>query len=163
MKRKNAQMNLQITSMADVFVIILVFLLKSYASSAMQLSPSSNLKLPEADHTSEQANATADALKIEISENAVLVEGRSIASLDRYGFKAENQQTDLSSINQAISMERKRQDLIASVNTDVKKDTRVIVMSDAQVPYGTLKEVLKLAAGNGYSDYQFAVVKNEGK
>ena len=44
----NTQMTLQITSMADIFMIILVFLLKTYGSGAIDVTPSPGLIIPRA-------------------------------------------------------------------------------------------------------------------
>jgi hypothetical protein len=40
------EMSLQITSMADIFMILLVFLLKSLSSGTIQIAPSKGLQLP---------------------------------------------------------------------------------------------------------------------
>ena len=45
---QSEEMSLQITSMADIFVIILVFLLKSYATSSVNVNPMAGMSLPEA-------------------------------------------------------------------------------------------------------------------
>lgn len=47
-KKSSEEMTIQITSMADIFTIILVFLLKSYSTSAVNITPSNGLKLPTA-------------------------------------------------------------------------------------------------------------------
>jgi len=73
-------MNLQITSMADIFIILLVFLLKSFATSAVTIAPSNGMKLPEAN----ASDSSVDALKVEISQDAVQVEGTPVTNLKEF-------------------------------------------------------------------------------
>src|SRR5688500_19068851 len=75
---------LNITAMADIFTIILVFLLKSYSSGAVAITPSGGLQLPTAD----AAEPQFEALKLEVAESAVLVEGAPAAKLEAFRFPA---------------------------------------------------------------------------
>ncbi|OFZ17990.1 MAG: hypothetical protein A2X94_06345 [Bdellovibrionales bacterium GWB1_55_8] len=155
----SGDMSLQITSMADIFIIILVFLLKSFSSGAMAMSPSQGTRLPQA----ETQDLGAEALKIEISETVVQVEGKPAVNLAAFRFQKTDLQANGSSkaLNQILEVERKRQILIAKANSDVKVDAKVIVMADERAPYATVKSVLASAALNGYTDFKLAVVKGE--
>ena len=160
-KRKavSGDMSLQITSMADIFIIILVFLLKSFSSGAMSLNPSQGTRLPAADGQ----DIAVEALKLEISETLVQVEGKPAANLAGFKFEGADLQANGSSksLNQVLELERKRQLLIAQSNPDVKVDAKVIVMADERAPYSTVKAVLASAALNGYTDFKLAVVKGD--
>ncbi|MCM2278514.1 MAG: biopolymer transporter ExbD [Oligoflexia bacterium] len=156
---QNEEMSLQITSMADIFTILLVFLLKSYATGAVNVSPSAGTLLPEA-----QAGETSvEALKVEVSQGAVLVEGQPVASLKEFRFEKGDLQANGSSasLGKALEKERQRQLLIAKANSDVKVDPKIIVVSDQRAPYSTIKSVLASAALHGYTDFKLAVVKGE--
>lgn len=156
---QSQEMSLQITSMADIFTILLVFLLKSFASGAVNVTPSAGTLLPEA-HAGETA---VEALKVEISEKAVLVEGQPVAELKSFKFSPGDLQGNGSSkvLGQALEKERQRQLLIAKSNSDVKVDPKILIVSDQRVPYSTVKSVLASAALNGYTDFKLAVVKGE--
>jgi biopolymer transport protein ExbD len=154
----NEEMTLQITSMADIFTILLVFLLKSYSTSALAISPSNGLQLPQAQGAEEQV----EALKIQVSASSVEVEGQPAASLASFAFDTKDLQNGASqSLKDALEKARKRQMLIAQSNTDVKIDSKVIVVADQHAPYATLKTVLASAALEGYTDFKLAVVKGE--
>jgi biopolymer transport protein ExbD len=157
-RHTNEEMSLQITSMADIFTILLVFLLKSYSTSALAIQPSKGLALPQAQ-AEEQA---VEALKIMVSESSIEVEGQPVATLDHFAFDAKDLQNGASqTLNQALEKERKRQLLIAQANSDVKVDSKIIVVADQHVPYSTLKTVLASAALQGYTDFKLAVAKAE--
>lgn len=162
-KRRRApqsdEMALQITSMADIFVILLVFLLKSYSSSSVAIQTSAGTRLP-AGHP---ADINIEALRVEVTEGVVLVEGQPAAQLNGYAFNPADVGSGgvSQSLSAVLEKERKRQLLIAQSNSDVKVDPKIIVVADQRVPYSTIKGVLASAALNGYTDFKLAVAKEE--
>src|SRR4051794_15409637 len=124
------EMSLQITSMADIFVILLVFLLKSYATSAVNISPT--VMLPQA-----QAGETpVEALKVEVTDKAILVEGQPVTPLTSFAFGSADIEGNGTSktLNKALDRERQRQLLIAKANSDVKVDAKILVIADQKAP-----------------------------
>jgi biopolymer transport protein ExbD len=157
--RASDEMSLQITSMADIFTIILVFLLKSYATSAVNVTPSAGMKLPVAV----APEAQSEALKLEISATSIQVENKPIATLQNFRLPASDVQTNQTSkqVSDALETERKRQDMISKANPDVKPDSKILIIADEHTPYSTLKTVLASAAVNGFTDYKLVVAKKE--
>lgn len=158
-RRLPEEMGLQITSMADIFTIILVFLLKSYGTGAMSITPSKGLVLPEAH----AAEAAVEALKVELTADSVLIEGKPVTSLQvfRFGQGELLPNGTVKSLIGVFEKERKRQLQIAKGNSDVKVDPKILVVSDQRAPYGTVKAVLASAAVHGYTDFKLAVVKGQ--
>lgn len=157
-RRQSEEMSLQITSMADIFTILLVFLLKSYSTSALAVQPAKGMSLPQA----QAGEQSVEALKIMVSESSVEVEGQPVTTLNHFEFDPKDLKNGASeALNQALEKERKRQLLIAQSNSDVKVDSKVIVVADQHAPYSTLKTVLASAALQGYTDFKLAVVKAE--
>lgn len=157
--RVSSEMALQITSMADIFTIILVFLLKSFAVSPVNISPPNGMMIPEA----QAMPLNKDALKVEITQNGVQVESKPVATLQNFRFAPGEVLSNLSSqsINTVLEKERKRQELISQSNVDVKMDSKILVIADKRVPYVTVKSVLASAALNGFTDFQLVVVQKE--
>jgi biopolymer transport protein ExbD len=155
----SGEMELQITSMADIFTILLVFLLKSYASSAVEISPSAGLKLP----TGSGSETMVEALKVEISDTGVTIEGEPAAPLEHSRFPASvvEQNGTTKSLNEGFQKLRQRQLAIAQKNSQVKVDSKIVIVADQKIPYQTIKTVLASAAVNGYTDFKLAVVKGE--
>lgn len=154
-----SEMTLQITSMADIFTIILVFLLKSFAGGNMTATPGPTTQLPVASTGAEASNA----LTVEISETAVVVDNEPVSPLKAFRFPASDiRENGLSKLlDHSFERQRKRQELISKSNADVKPDTHLLVMADKRVPYVTLKSVISTAAVHGYSDLKLVVVKKE--
>jgi biopolymer transport protein ExbD len=154
-RRPSEEMALQITSMADIFTIILVFLLKSYASGAVSVSPAKGTMLPEA----RGSDSVIEALQTELTETAVLVDGKPVAELK--DFRAADPKEATRGLSTAFETARKRQLLIAQSNTDVKVDPRIVVVADRRAPYVTVKTVLAAAAMQGFTDFKLAVVQGD--
>jgi biopolymer transport protein ExbD len=150
------QLSLQITSMADIFMILLVFLLKTYAVGAMEVVPSKGVYIPQAT----AQTAIIEALKVELSERTVLVEGEPVASVIKFRFlKDDLTASGISkSLSAAFEKERKRQEFIAKNNPKVKPDFKIIIVADKRAPYVTVKSVLASAAAHGYTEFKLAVV-----
>lgn len=157
-KHGDGQVALQITSMADIFTILLVFLLKGLASDALQISPSSGTTLPAGVHTT---SLNDKAIQVEISKSGILVEKEFVTPLQEYRLdgKALGKDGFITTLTERLNKERERQKLINQANEDVKIDSRVIVMSDQHVPFATMKPVLRSLASQGYSEIKFAVIK----
>ncbi len=157
--RASQDMELPITAMADIFTVILVFLLKSYATSAVNITPSKDMMLPSA--FAEEANV--EALKVEITQTAVSVEGKAVTVLDSFKGPPSDRSKDgtFKSLSSALEIERKRQLLIAKNNSDVKVDAKVLIIADQRTPYSTIKSVLASAAVHGYTDFKLAVVRGD--
>jgi biopolymer transport protein ExbD len=147
-KRKikpDAAMNLQITSMADIFTILLVFLLKGLASDAIQISPANNTRLPAMvrSHPIEER-----ALQVEITPTEILVEKESIGDNGA-----------LDQLDHKLSDQRERNRIISEANPTVKNDNRAILIADENTPYDRIRGVLKSLSKNGYSEVHFAVLE----
>ena len=151
----SGEMSLNITAMADIFTVLLVFLLMGYSTGAMQITPSAGIQLPGAHAPQDHV----EALKIEISADAVLIENQPVAKLAAFKVNANDRSADgtVKPLVEAIAVERKRQLLLVQGNADVKLDARVVVIADQKVPYATIKAVLASAAVQGYTDFKLAV------
>ena len=152
-KKPSGDVALQITSMADIFMILLVFLLKSYATSVSNISPTARISLPEVKAAKGQIK---DTLKVEIADGTVLVDAKPAVSLKAFQFDpAEDGPGGISpSILKVLNDQRK-------LRPEPNMDSSLIVMADQQAPYSTLKRVVASAASAGFVDLQLIVVQNE--
>ena len=154
-KRRNLQsgeLSLQITSMADIFTILLIFLLKGYATDAATLQPTGGLRLPAAA----QSAPVKDALKIEVTPAGILLEGNAV--IDSQDFVVQNPQ-QWKVLQEGLVAAKKRQEQISAANSDVSLHGRFTLIADQRAPWPLLKEVLRNAAENGFTEPQLAVVR----
>ncbi len=156
---------LQITSMADVFTILLVFLLKSYSVSAIDIDVGKEIKLPIANGGSE----SVEAMKVQVTAGSITIEGQPILKLTNYEAAPSDLARDgtFPEVVKALKREREKQRQIASEQLrqggkaeDVKAnfDSKLLVIADKKVPYKLLKVVLSSASAMDFSDFKLVVV-----
>jgi biopolymer transport protein ExbD len=152
-KRKGGptDVSLQITSMADIFMILLVFLLKNYSASMTNLAPTAQLSLPEVVATSK--STPKESLKIEISQDAILVDQKPAVALQNFEFPASEIQNPTGSETISRLMKEQRE-----LKPEPNRESSVVVMADQRAPYATIKRVIASAAGAGFIDLQLVVV-----
>ncbi len=149
---QNGEMTLQITSMADVFTILLIFLLKGYATDAATLQPVAGMRVPAALGSS----AIQESLKLEVAPDAVLVEGEAVLSLTQFETRSPE---DWKALDDALGRARARQDLISAQNSEVQKSAKILLIADSRAPWALLRETLRVAQNRGYTEPQLAVVR----
>jgi biopolymer transport protein ExbD len=173
-RKSNEEMALQITSMADIFIIILVFLLKSYSTSLSNISPSKEMLLPEAMAKDEMQ----EALKIEISASAITIDDKPVVTLNNYAFTKQDSaklttvlMQERSKLSKVVKMgdytpkkkETAPKDPKAKGNEPPKtkedNDSTILVMADKETPFQTIKTVLTSAAQTGFVDLKLVVVE----
>jgi biopolymer transport protein ExbD len=149
---------LSITSLMDIMTIILVFLLKSYSSSPIQLKQAKDLKPPE----SISMDLPIDSTTITLTLNNILVNDEPVLDV-REGKLGENDvsgggfQIDrlFDKLKEELAHERR----IAARNPTVKPGEYITIISDRHVPYKLVMQAVYTAGQAEYSKFKFAVVK----
>jgi biopolymer transport protein ExbD len=149
-KQLPQEMALQITSMADIFTIILVFLLKSYSTSVSNVSPTEKTRLPVA----QSEVSVKDALKLEISSNSILIDQKPIVKLNNFEFSPGEvpDHGKFGPLYRVLFEQRKK---LPNANAD----SNLLVLADEKTPYQTLQKVLASAGSAGFVDLQLVVIQ----
>jgi len=147
--------------MVDMFVILLVFLLKSYSTSPVNITPSENLQLPVSTSTKDPV----DVLKLVISKVGIFVEDKKVVdlkqgSLDVGDVDAADTQFIRTLYNE-LDEQAKKARKIASVNEEIEFDGKVVMQADRTLPYELLRKVMYTSMMAGYSDVKIAVVTKD--
>ncbi len=149
---QEATFPLQITSMIDMFTIILVFLLKSYASSSVDITPSQTMRLP----SSTSLQAPAEALKLMVSKDAIFVDDKEVMRVD--GTVAQDKSKLIKPLYDALTIQATKSKNIGTKNESAQFDGKVIMQADQTLNYQYLQKVMYTAALAGYTDFKFAVI-----
>jgi biopolymer transport protein ExbD len=159
MKRRNfskahslsTESSLQMAPMASVFVVILVFLLKSVAQGSTALIPDSEITLP----FTQQADDFQDTLKIEISPSRILVDDQVVGKLNQFVYDPSDlsENGGFKSVSQAIAKEREKTSVAGA-------QKNVVIVADQLTPYQVLKRVVASISSGGYKSVKLAVVKD---
>lgn len=178
-KRVNGAFELQLTSMMDVLVIIVVFLLKSYSTTLNTFSTVPGMQLP----ISKSEDSPPDSLQVIITPEAMTFENERIlefiqtassfgSSDARYEFK----RTDLDEGNRrivplfdALMKARDKSELLRakSKSRDAQGNPLpfegiLAIQADKRVHYDTIRKVMYTAAAAGYKVFRFLALKRDG-
>ncbi len=160
-RRVASTFKIQITSMVDMFVILLVFLLKSYSTSPVNITPSDDLKLPVSSSTKNPV----EALKLVVSSNGIFVEDKRIVEM-KDGVLAnaavdENGTQFIRALYTELDEQAKKTRTIASQNSELEFDGKVVMQAERSLPYDLLRKVMYTSMMAGYSDVKIAVMLKE--
>jgi biopolymer transport protein ExbD len=149
---------LNITAMMDIMTIILVFLIKSYATSSITTTSSEDIKPP----ISSTRLTPKDTISITITTKHILVGDKVKASL----VNGEVNKADLSGrlivpVDQALKKEVEKLKFIAERNPGAPFTHELSVIGDKRVPYDLLLTVLYTAGQNELENYRFVVVQKD--
>jgi biopolymer transport protein ExbD len=154
---------LNIVAMMDMMTIILVFLLKSYQASAINVNMNEQLTIPQSTtqlHPQENITVTVSTKEVAVNERKVVdVQGGVIPASAKEGGRADA--FYVGAIYDALKKEVEKQKTIARYNKDAPFTGRVNVVADKKIPYRTLMEVLYTAGQAELGEYKFMVLKAE--
>jgi biopolymer transport protein ExbD len=171
---------LQLTSMMDVLVIILVFLLKSYATSFNNFATVPGLKLP----MSGSPDNPPDSLQVIVTPEAITFEGNRVlefvqtaASLGSseagYTFKPTDLDTKERNLRilplyDALTKAKEKSELLRAKSkardTEGKPlpfDGILAIQADKRVQYDTVRRIMYTAAAAGYKTFRFLALKRD--
>lgn len=146
-RRMQQSSKLNLVSLMDIFTILVFFLMVN-SGDVEVLQSDKNITLP--DSVAEQRPELTLLLKI--SENDIVVQGRSVASVSEI----------LDQDSDAIESLAKELDYLAGKKpllTDGEKENgrSVTIMGDQNIPYKLLKRVMTTCVQSDYRDIAFAV------
>jgi biopolymer transport protein ExbD len=154
---------LNIVAMMDMMTIILVFLLKSYQASTLNVNMSADLSIPvSTTQLQPQENIT-----ITVSMNELAVNDRAVVPLERgvipprYKDGRRAEAFYVGPIYDALKKEVDKQKYIAQYNKNAPFAGRINVVADKKITYRTLMEILYTAGQAELGEYKFMVMKND--
>ena len=165
-KNANSTFTLNITSMTDMFTLLLVFLLQTYSTAEIQVSPDKNQSLPLSNT---EANPIK-AVQVSLTTTELKIEDRTIASVQGSDFeKAAIDPNDANFILplfkelEKLSKDEKAKEEQAANDPTIKVDKsilegRILVKADSSLPYGTIRKIMYTASMAGFPKMKMATV-----
>jgi len=147
------KVRLNLTSMMDMFTIILVFLLKTYSTEGMLIQPSEYLTLPSS--TIEKSPEVA--LDLVISKEWVMVNHEpvekvsNILASDRLIIKSLQEKLEV------YAREAKRMEELYGT----KFSGKVTIQGDREIPYKLLVKVMATCGKSDYPNMRLVVYKKD--
>jgi biopolymer transport protein ExbD len=160
-RKKIQLMDLDITSLLDILVILLVFLLKSYSTSNIIINVPKEISLP----TSQSESPNSEGVIVQVSKEKIWVDSNEIVNyldpipgkkvFDHGGRLVVPLYDELVRIKEGIELTNMQ------VNMDKKFSGVANLVLDKEVKFQEIKRVLYTAAEAGFQKYKFVVLGEE--
>jgi biopolymer transport protein ExbD len=153
-KQKYVPPKLMLTSMMDMFTIILIFLLFSFSENPETLTLGKDLDLP---HSNSEAGYSK-AIKIVLSKSELRVNDEVMAQVQNrqiVGLASEDLKS--SSLFQRLKTYRESQ----KIEESESQAQHVLFMCDKTHSFTTINDVIKTAGLAGFPNFQFAVLEEK--
>jgi biopolymer transport protein ExbD len=144
-KRGDGTVKLNITSMIDMFTLMVVFLLKNYSAQGQLVTPAEGLLLP----TSSIEKNAGEALSVKISEKNIMVENTIV--VDEAAYKALLKQKDfmIEPLYKVLSEHAKSAQQSAAMFKTLFSG-KISIQGDIAIPYNVLTRVMYTCGQAGF-------------
>ena len=151
---------LNITAMMDMMTILLVFLLKSFASSSAAITASEDVRPP----VSTTRATPKDTVAVTVTPKNILVGEREVMRLVNGQLPADKLQGRLVlPLDTALKKEVEKLKYIAERNPSAPFSRELSVIADKKIPYDMLLTVLYTAGQNELENYRFVVLQKDSE
>lgn len=150
---KDKKVTLNLTSMIDMFTILVVFLIKSYSAEGQIVTVSDALTLPH----SRADRATELHLEIVVTNEAIVVDGEPIVYVDA---SVTSQGNPIPVLVERLSDHLEYTRLMRGITDG--DDLKVNIQGDVAIPAILLQRVMSSCAVAGYATQNLTVIKMEG-
>lgn len=154
-RREPREMSLQLTSMIDVFTILLVFLLKSYATEGQLVHMAESVRLP----VSSAQEAIHPAVVVAFNGRTLYVDGAPV--VEDLGPYDASPDLLIGPLYDALHDRAERTREIAAANPGVVFTGEVVLQGDREIPFRLLKKVIYTAGQAEYVNQSLAVVQEQ--
>ncbi len=144
---KIGKMNL--TSLMDVFTILVFFLLVNSGSVELVEAPK-DVKLPE----SIEESKPRETVVVSVSPETVMVQGKVVAMVADI---IDNQESALDPL--AARLADLKESVIGSATLTVAESQEVTILADKDVPFIVVRKVMSACTGQGYENVSLAVIQ----
>ena len=144
---KIGKMNL--TSLMDVFTILVFFLLVNSGSVELVEAPK-DVSLPESFEDSKPR----ETVVISVSAEDVIVQGRIVAKVADI---LENKEAALDPL--AARLAELKENIVGPATMAVADSMEVTVLADKSVPFIVVRKVMSACTGEGYENVSLAVIQ----
>ena len=140
---------LNLTSLMDVFTILVFFLLANSSSNEV-LSTPKHIKLPD----SVVESKPRETVVIMVGPETVLVQGEAVVSTPEL---IANKSENIPQISQRLDLLERN---IIGINSQTAIASKeVTILADKTIPFNVLKKIMTTCTGSGYGRISLAVIQ----
>lgn len=146
--------SVMLTSMMDMFTIILFFLLRSFVLESGEVPITDpKLRLP----VSISREAPKLRLNIQVTTDAIVVEGAKIGEIKDY---MKEKDLLIKPLYDTLNRYTENTEFIARFNPSVRFTGEVILQGDKMIPFRMLEKVMYTCGQAGYGNISLAVISS---
>ena len=145
---------LRLTSMIDMFTILLVFLLKSFSVEGEIISVARDLQLPESSATTRPRSTPI----LIVTSGWLILDGNPIEQVDTVMNQKRNSIAALSTGLQRI---RAFSDQLAQLDEQRHFKGEITIQGDREIPFELLKKIMFTCGQHGFNNLLLAVHQEE--
>jgi biopolymer transport protein ExbD len=151
-RKKGIITKVNLTSLMDVFTILVFFLLVNTGSSEI-LDPPNQMVLPE----SKVEQRPRETVVIYIGKEEVVVQGKAVVRLEDLA------QSDARYIPEvSAQLAEARQSILGPSTNAVAGSQEVTILADKTIPFNVIQRVMATCTNQGYEHVSLAVVQKNG-
>jgi biopolymer transport protein ExbD len=154
--RKEGYASLMLTSLVDMFTIVVIFLLMNFSANGEVLYMSKDIKLPDAFHGAQLERAPV----ISVSGEAVTFDGRQVAATADLG---KGEQTGVPELEDALRDEKRRFEFVHGNDPEHPFRGLVNVQADRKIPFKVIRRVMFACNQSGFGNINFAALAKSGE
>lgn len=144
--KKREAMDVDITSLLDILVILLVFLLQSYNASNLQLDLVNNIDPPG----SNTRDLGEDSIIVQVNKSKEIW-----VDYEKLNEKIIDGQIPQSLLEKLITHQEENKD---TDEQGLENSKKINLVFDKNLPYSTMQTIMQTAAKAGHSDFKFIVM-----
>lgn len=144
---------LQLTSLIDIFTVLLLFLLKSLVVGGAVVSPFPGVVLPP----SSSIASFKESPVIVVARQQIVVDGEAVCPTDQV---TASNQLKVPALEQALAAVRQKTEALAGrAGSSRKFEGKLILQADETIPFHVLQKVMYTSQTVGFYDITLAVIQ----
>ncbi|HEX2957538.1 MAG TPA: biopolymer transporter ExbD [Chitinispirillaceae bacterium] len=155
-RRGGDEVKLNITSMMDMFTIILVFLIKNFSTEGAIVTPADNLTLPK----STVEKRAKEALGVKVSKNTIIVENTLVINEQQYAEIEKQKDFMIQLLHDVLTKYAEEARKMAEISGN-EFSGEITIQGDVEIPYNILTRVMYTCGQAGYPKMNLFVYRQE--
>lgn len=152
--RKPSDSALQLTSMVDMFTLLVIFLLANFSATGEVLFMSKDIQLPTATHGTEIERAPV----VSITNQFIGLEGQRVVDADQI---AHDEVLNIQQLEDSLRDLKKREEFVHQLDKEHQFDGKINIQADKKTQFKIIKRVMYSCAMAGYGNINFAVLQGK--
>jgi biopolymer transport protein ExbD len=149
--KKNGYAELMLTSLVDMFTIIVIFLIQNFSANGEVLYMSKDIKLPYAVHGTQLERAPV----ISVSNDAVTFDGKQIAVTDDLG---KSDVLNVPELEDALREEKRKYETIHANDPEHPFRGLINIQCDKKIPFKVIKKLMFACNQSQFGNINFAAL-----